>query len=530
MFTRALRRPSVVLLLVVSLLLGLAAFGAAQASNGGIVVNTFGDPSPANDGVCSLREAIIAANSNKPSGKKSGECTPAGGTDTILIPPGVYTLLRTDAGYEDASTSGDLDITSDLTIRPTAPITPGASPIVVVQWPNPATATNRIFHILAGRSTIANVTVRNGAAKDHGGGIAVAKDAALVLTNSTVTGNRAQRTGGGIYNAGQLTLVNVTLGDNTPAGTDALTTVGGTLLMTNTLNLDLTGYTGVAWQRDAGGVTLYALNPGSAAVDAGMSAGCPAADQWGVARPQDGDGDGTPQCDLGAFELAAPLAAGDSYTVSEDTALNQAAPGVLANDTEVYNRGLSAVLVSGPSHGALTFNRDGSFLYTPAPDFNGGDSFTYKVHDGLVDSNLATVAIAVTAVKRRASGSKRRREHNRRRRAGAFPHAFAQQRFRCRWPWPDHRQLHPAGTRPACHGQRRRAGHTPARNYNGSDAFTYVVGDGSATSNVAAVTVTVEPDAYLEVTNVCDDGPGSLLPLSRPPTGILTCQRSASAD
>ncbi len=48
--------------------------------------------------------------------------------------------------------------------------------------------------------------------------------------------------------------------------------------------------------------------PGSPALDAGSPAACPALDERGQARPQDGDGDGTPACDIGAVEAAAPPA------------------------------------------------------------------------------------------------------------------------------------------------------------------------------------------------------------------------------
>src|SRR5207237_3811156 len=36
--------------------------------------------------------------------------------------------------------------------------------------------------------------------------------------------------------------------------------------------------------------------------------------------------------------------------------------------------------------------------YTPAANYNGPDSFTFKANDGTVDSNIATVTITVTAV------------------------------------------------------------------------------------------------------------------------------------
>ena len=36
--------------------------------------------------------------------------------------------------------------------------------------------------------------------------------------------------------------------------------------------------------------------------------------------------------------------------------------------------------------------------YTPALNYNGSDSFTFKVNDGTVDSNVATIDLTVTAV------------------------------------------------------------------------------------------------------------------------------------
>jgi large repetitive protein len=94
----------------------------------------------------------------------------------------------------------------------------------------------------------------------------------------------------------------------------------------------------------------------------------------------------------------APVAAADAYTTAEDTPLMVAPPGVLGNDSDPDHNPLSAVLVSGPSHGTLTLNPDGSFTYTPATNDNGPDSFTYRASDGSLASNLATVAITVTAV------------------------------------------------------------------------------------------------------------------------------------
>ena len=46
----------------------------------------------------------------------------------------------------------------------------------------------------------------------------------------------------------------------------------------------------------------------------------------------------------------------------------------------------------------MTLNANGSFTYTPAANYNGPDSFTYKANDGTPDCNVATVTITVTPV------------------------------------------------------------------------------------------------------------------------------------
>src|SRR2546426_3605161 len=95
---------------------------------------------------------------------------------------------------------------------------------------------------------------------------------------------------------------------------------------------------------------------------------------------------------------SAPVAANDSFPTDEDTPLTVTAPGVLGNDTDIDSSAMTAVVVTGPSHGALTLNANGSFTYTPAADFNGPDSFTYKANDGQADSNVATVALTINPV------------------------------------------------------------------------------------------------------------------------------------
>ena len=95
----------------------------------------------------------------------------------------------------------------------------------------------------------------------------------------------------------------------------------------------------------------------------------------------------------------APVAAADGYPVNEDNTLTvDAGTGVLQNDTP--NSGVTAVLVGlGPSNASsFTLSPDGSFTYTPNPDFNGTDTFTYQTNNGSLTSNTATVTITVNPV------------------------------------------------------------------------------------------------------------------------------------
>ncbi len=91
----------------------------------------------------------------------------------------------------------------------------------------------------------------------------------------------------------------------------------------------------------------------------------------------------------------APTAVDDSYVTDKNVVLNIPAPGVITNDTDPNGDPLSAFLDVGPVNGLVTLNADGSFSYTPNPDYVGLDSFTYHVKDGLDDSNIATVNLTV---------------------------------------------------------------------------------------------------------------------------------------
>ena len=145
--------------------------------------------------------------------------------------------------------------------------------------------------------------------------------------------------------------------------------------------------------------------PGWLSFDANMRtfSGTPTNDNVGTISVKVTATDNSGASAFDAFDLTVqntndvPVALNDAYSVEEDSTLNVITPGVLGNDTDVDADPLTAQVVSGPAHGTLTLNADGSFTYTPDADFNGSDSFTYQAHDGVAGSNTATVVITVTA-------------------------------------------------------------------------------------------------------------------------------------
>ncbi len=93
-----------------------------------------------------------------------------------------------------------------------------------------------------------------------------------------------------------------------------------------------------------------------------------------------------------------PVAVDDDYSVNENTTLSVAAPGVLANDRDPDSSGaLQAQLVTGAQHGAVTLAPNGAFVYTPAANYSGWDSFYYRAVSGGAQSNPAEVSVLVVA-------------------------------------------------------------------------------------------------------------------------------------
>ena len=90
-----------------------------------------------------------------------------------------------------------------------------------------------------------------------------------------------------------------------------------------------------------------------------------------------------------------PVAVNDTFTTNEDTSLTDT---LATNDTPSGDGGNVWTLATGPAHGTVVVNIDGSFTYTPTADYNGADSFTYTITDADGDTSTATVNLTVNPV------------------------------------------------------------------------------------------------------------------------------------
>ncbi len=162
------------------------------------------------NGNCTLREAVIAANTDT-----AVDACPAGnGADTIVVPAGTYTLTICPPGAADGDPATcDLDVTSDLTIQgadaETTIIDAGGRSRVVDIASRGHVVTLRDVTITGGSATSVdgdNTSILGGGIRSTAG--------SLTLDHVVVSGNAAS-SGGGIANeAGSVTVRDSTIEAN----------------------------------------------------------------------------------------------------------------------------------------------------------------------------------------------------------------------------------------------------------------------------------------------------------------------------
>lgn len=229
---RLLKRDLTTVGLAVGIVVSSTLNPASAASGTNLIVTTTADtvgvcPSPTN---CSLRSAISAANT-----------TP--GADTITIAAGTYVLSianKANLTNENDNATGDLDINDSVTINGSGAIT------TIID----GARLDRVLHVRAGTVTLSSVTIRHGL----GGGIENAGSLTLngttvsgntwgsgifnrgtmTLTDSAVTGNHGGNGAGGIYNFFATAILNFsTVSGNWAGGQGGIRNTGGPMTLNN---------------------------------------------------------------------------------------------------------------------------------------------------------------------------------------------------------------------------------------------------------------------------------------------------------
>ncbi|MBD1996571.1 tandem-95 repeat protein [Leptolyngbya sp. FACHB-541] len=178
---------------------------------------------------------------------------------------------------------------------------------------------------------------------------------------------------------------------------------------------------------------------------------------------------------------AVPDPVNDTFSTSEDTLLS----GSVA-DPDAGDGPATYVITGAPNHGALNFNLDGSFTYTPNPDFNGTDTFTYQVTDANGDVGTAIATITVNLVTDILNDSSTTNEDTPVKIPVLGNDSFASGATVTSVTNSSNGSvvINPDGT----------VTYTPKPDFNGNDSFTYTVSSGGVTET-ATVNVIVSPVA-----------------------------------
>ncbi len=212
----------------------------------------------------------------------------------------------------------------------------------------------------------------------------------------------------------------------------------------------------------------------------------------------------------------------DLLSVNEDESLAVAyAKRILKNDSDLNEGGpgennnpLTASLVSAPAHAsAFSLNSDGTFTYSPRPNFHGIDGFTYRAVDSLgAQSEPETVVIVVWAVNDAPVATPlakttledvpvtiQLRSADQDLVGGFDPNNSYGIVPPNNGPAPHDADPTYTIVTPPAHGTISgtlpNVIYTPAANYNGPDSFTYTANDGLAASAPATVTLTIQADS-----------------------------------
>lgn len=213
-----------------------------------------------------------------------------------------------------------------------------------------------------------------------------------------------------------------------------------------------------------------------------------------------------------------PVAGAGSVAAMEDTPLSIALTGTDRDQDQLTYR-----VVKGPSHGQLS-GTPPEVAYTPTPNYNGPDSLTFVVNDGKVDSEPATLSIAVTPTNDApvADAQSAKAEDNKSTAIALTASDIDGDRLKFSIvDQPQHGTLTP-GPQFARDGKLL---YTPRGRFVGPDGFTFRVNDGVTDSSPATVSMNI-----VHVNSPPVAGDGELTTQEDTPVSIALAATDADKD
>ena len=233
---KGVSKASLHLALLLVLLLAMAALSemtAPVAHAATITVNSTTN-TVANDGFCTLREAITAAKTNTASGPAAGECPPGIGADNIELSANLtYTLDEVD--NINSGNNGLPLITTEITIS--------GNGATVERSSLPATPQFRIINVASsGILVLIDITLKNGDAGSGSGG-AIRTDGSVSISNSSIT-QSVGNSGGGIQNeaSGRVEISDSTVSSNTASVAGSISNLGTMDIKNSTVSGNADGF------------------------------------------------------------------------------------------------------------------------------------------------------------------------------------------------------------------------------------------------------------------------------------------------
>lgn len=177
----------------------------------------------------------------------------------------------------------------------------------------------------------------------------------------------------------------------------------------------------------------------------------------------------------------APVANDQSLSVPEDGSLP-----ITLTGSDIDLNTLLYSLVNTPVNGTLS-GTGRNWTYTPNLNYNGNDSFTFQVNDGLANSNVATISITVTPVNDAPIAEDQSLTTNEDTPLPITLSATDVENSALTYA------VQSVPAQGVLTGTAPNFTYTPNSNYQGADSFTFHASDGTTSSNVATIFITINP-------------------------------------